>query len=170
MIIWITGLSGSGKTTLATAYSNKLRPTIPNLVLLDGDVIRQLYGDDLGYKETDRVLQIKRIQNLAVFLERQGILVIVAALYARDDLLQENRNIFEQYFEVYLEADLDLLKTRETKGLYKKAFNGEMQNVVGVDIPWNAPRNPDLVFSLSEGKAPEQMVEILFDALFKGDE
>ena len=54
--------------------------------------------------------------------------------------------------------------------MYKKAFNGEMQNVVGVDIPWNAPRNPDLVFSLSEGKAPEQMVEILFDALFKGDE
>lgn len=169
MIIWIAGLSGSGKTTLAAAFSQKLRPTIPNLVLLDGDVIRQLYGNDLGYTEADRVLQIKRIQNLGVFLERQGIIVIVAALYARDDLLQENRKIFEKYFEVYLEADLELLKARETKDLYKNALNGNMPNVVGVDIPWNAPRNPDLVFNLSEGMAPGQMVEILFDALFEGN-
>lgn len=169
MVIWIVGLSGSGKTTLATGLSNKLRPAIPNLVLLDGDVIRRLYGNDLEYNETHRVLQIKRIQNLAIFLEEQGILVLVAALYARDDLLQENRNVFKDYFEVYLDANLDLLKSRETKGLYKRALNGEMQNVVGVDIPWNAPRNPDLVFDLSEGMLPEQMVEILHDALFESN-
>src|SRR4051812_30262662 len=106
MVIWIVGLSGSGKTTLATVFSKKLRVTIPNLVVLDGDVVRQLYGNDLGYEEADRAIQIKRIQNLALFLERQGILVIVAALYARDDLLQENRNMFQEYFEIYLKADL----------------------------------------------------------------
>jgi len=89
MIIWIAGLSAAGKTTLATALAAKLRRRMPNLVVLDGDVIRQLYGNDLGYEEADRVVQIKRIQNLAAFLESQGIVVVVAALYARDDLLEE---------------------------------------------------------------------------------
>lgn len=167
MVIWITGLSASGKTTLSKAFEKKFRPTIPNLVLLDGDVIRQLYGNDLGHSEADRAIQIKRIQTIAYFLEQQSILVVVAALYAHDDLLKHNRKLFKQYFEVYLEADIELLKTREAKGLYKKALNKEIENVVGVDIPWNAPVNPDLTFNMSSGKAPEEMAKILFDAVFK---
>lgn len=168
MILWITGLSGSGKTTLATALEKKLRPTLPNLVLLDGDVIREVYGNDLGYKEVDRVRQITRIQRLAHFLEKQGIVVVVSALYANDDLLRENRRLFRRYFEVYLEADIEFLKTRECKGLYRKAFNGEMPDVVGVDIPWHAPKNPDLTFDLPSGIAPEEMLETVCAAAFGG--
>ena len=167
MVIWITGLSASGKTTLCKAFEKKFRSTIPNMVLLDGDVIRQLYGNDLGYTETNRVVQIKRLQSIATFLEEQSILVIVAALYASKDLLNHNRRNFREYFEVYLKADIDLLKTREIKELYKQALEKKIVNVVGVDISWNEPVNPDLVFDVSAGLEPDKMAEILFQHAFK---
>lgn len=165
MVIWITGLSASGKTTLSKAFEKKSRPAIPNLVLLDGDTIRLLYGNDLGYTEPDRVIQIRRVQTLARFLEQQSILVVVAALYARDDLLAENRKLFEEYLEVYLKADIEFLQTRETKHLYKKALNREIANVVGVDIPWHAPKHPDLTFDIRSGESPQRMADVIFGRL-----
>ena len=113
MVIWITGLSASGKTTLSKAFEKKIRPNVPNIVLLDGDSIRQLYGDYLGYKEADRYTQITRIQNLASFLEKQNILIVVAALYAHPELLKHNRVRFIQHYEVYLKGSLELLEKRE---------------------------------------------------------
>ena len=166
MVIWITGLSASGKTTLSKSFGQLVRPLYPNFVLLDGDVIRQLYGNDLGYSEADRWIQIKRIQTIAVFLEQQSIIVVVAALYAHDDLLSHNRTIFERYFEVYLKAEIKFLSTREVKGLYKKAFNKEIKDIVGVDIPWNEPKDPDLIFQMVESKTPEEMAKILFQEVF----
>ena len=167
MVIWITGLSASGKTTVSHAFEKKFKTKYPNMVLIDGDVVRQLYGHDLGYEEPERVKQIKRIQSIAKFLEDQSIIVIVAALYANDDLLKTNRKIFKKYFEVYLEADIKFLQTRETKELYKKALAGEMKNVVGVDIPWHTPKNPDLIFKASELKTPEEMSDIIFNSTEK---
>jgi len=126
MVIWITGLSASGKTTLSRAFERKYKSNLPNMVLLDGDVIRQLYGNDLGYAEADRAVQIKRLHTLASFLEEQSIVVLVAALYSNEKII----------------------------------------NVVGVDIPWNEPLNPDLVFNISDGLPPDQMAEILFNQVF----
>ena len=166
MVIWITGLSASGKTTLSRAFERKYKSNIPNMVLLDGDVIRQLYGNDLGYAEADRAVQIKRLHTLASFLEEQSIVVLVAALYSNEALLQKNRNLFKDYFEVYLKASIDQLKTREIKDLYKQALDNKIINVVGVDIPWNEPLNPDLVFNISDGLPPDQMAEILFNQVF----
>ena len=167
MVIWITGLSASGKTTLSKSFEKLFRPLYPNLVLLDGDVIRQLYGNDLGYSEADRWIQIKRIQTIAAFLDQQSIIVVVSALYAHDDLLNHNRTLFEQYFEVYLKADLCFLRNREVKGLYQKAFNNEMKDVVGIDIPWHEPKDPDLIFHMVESKTPEEMANILFHKVFQ---
>jgi adenylylsulfate kinase len=166
MVIWITGLSASGKTTLSKAFEKKYKSAIPNMVLLDGDVIRQLYGLDLGYSESDREKQIKRIQSIARFLEEQSIVVIVAALYSHEGLLKYNRENFKNYFEVYLEADINFLMSRETKKLYEKALKKEIDNVVGVDIPWNQPQNPDLIFKVSEGKTPEEMCDIIYNLIF----
>jgi adenylylsulfate kinase-like enzyme len=144
MVIWITGLSGSGKSTLCDALRPKLKALRPSLVTLDGDVVRAAFGDDLGFHEADRIRQIKRIQGIAKMLADQDITVLVAALYASPDLLAWNRANLRGYFEVYLAADVDFLLTRDTKKLYGRARSGEMPNVVGVDIPWHAPHNPDL--------------------------
>ncbi|CAM3852732.1 adenylyl-sulfate kinase [Aquirufa aurantiipilula] len=166
MVIWITGLSASGKTTLSQEFEKKYKNSIPNMVLLDGDVIRQLYGNDLGYKETDREIQIKRMHNLAAFLEKQSIIVLVAALYSNEQLLENNRKEFKEYFEVYLKGNIDQLQVREIKGLYKQALENKIVDVVGVDIPWNEPINPELIFDISEGLSPNEMAEILYRKAF----
>ena len=163
MVIWITGLSGAGKTTLAKDLISALRSDISNIVLLDGDQIRELYGNDLSFHESDRIKQIQRIQKLALFLEKQGLLVIVSALYANDELLLENRATFDDYYEVYLSANVDFLVTREIKGLYKKALQNITKNVVGVDIPWHSPKNPDLTFNVADNISAKKMAEKIIE-------
>ncbi|MEO8172458.1 MAG: adenylyl-sulfate kinase [Sediminibacterium sp.] len=165
MVIWITGLSASGKTTLSKAFEKKFKPSIPNMVLLDGDVIRQLYGNDLGYTEDQRVIQISRLQAIASFLERQSIVVVVAALYANNELLAYNRTHFKEYFEVYLKAEIEQLQTREIKELYKNALAGKIENVVGVDIPYQEPVNPDMLFKVADNLSPETMADMLYSKI-----
>ena len=158
MIIWVTGISGAGKTTVCEQLMTKLKPSFPETILLDGDVIRAIFGDGLGHKEPDRINQIKRIQRLATELERQGLIVLVAALYANEDLLSWNRENFQQYYEVYLDASLDLVKRRDPKGLYKKAIAGEMPDVVGIDVPWHAPVSPNLRIEMSPDTEVDSVV------------
>jgi adenylylsulfate kinase len=139
MVIWITGLSGAGKTTLATALYEAMKPRLSALVRIDSDEVRALFGNSLGFSEPDRRLQIQRLQSLATMLDGQGLVVIVAALYAHPELLAWNRDHFSDYFEIYLEASMDLVRSRDSKGLYAKAQAGEMADVVGVDVPWAIP-------------------------------
>ncbi len=159
MVIWITGLSGAGKTTLCDALRDLLKPSLPELVLLDGDVIRAMFGADLSYREEHRVVQIRRLQGLAKVLSDQGLVVLVGALYAHPDLLRWNQEHFSAYFEVYLKASLDLVRQRDPKGLYAAADAGRMSDVVGVDIPWHEPEHPDMVIEVAEGQPPHRLAE-----------
>lgn len=145
MVVWLTGLSGAGKTTIAEAIVRIVKPYLPELVLIDGDVIRDLFGAGLGYDEEARIQQIIRIQRLALFLSRQNIPVVVAALYANPELLNWNRNNLPDYFEVYVDTPLAVVQERDPKGLYSKALSGEVADVVGMDIPWHSPKNPNMV-------------------------
>ena len=154
MVIWLTGLSGAGKTTIAEAMVGMLKPHIPQLVLVDGDVIRELFGASLGYEEPARQEQIGRIQRLAGWLARQGQTVVVAALYAHPDLLAWNRDNLPGYFEVYVNAPMALLRERDSKGLYAGADSGQTPNVVGIDIPWHAPQQPDMLIDASHVEPP----------------
>lgn len=167
MVVWITGLSGSGKSTLCEALRPRLAALRPNLVVLDGDAVRAAFGNDLGYEEADRLRQIRRIQGVARLLATQGITVLVAALYAHPDLLAWNRINLPGYFEVYVEADIDFLLTRDGKGLYAGARSGRIPNVVGVDIPWHAPRNPDMVIRAAAKTPPSQLAAQVMDALLQ---
>ena len=115
MIIWITGLSGSGKTTISKELYKKYKPKIKNLVCVDGDVIRNLYDNDLAYDEKSRIKQIIRIQRLCDYLYQQGLIVIVAALYNNVDLMTWNQNNFQNYFQIYLNASIELVKKRDLK-------------------------------------------------------
>ena len=155
-------MSASGKTTLSKAISGLIKNAIPNHVLVDGDAVRELYGNDLDYSEASRAIQIDRLRNLARFLANQGQLVVVAALYSHPKLLAANRLTFSDgYFEVYLKADMDLLKKRDKKGLYSSNTLEAIQNVVGVDIPWNPPENPDYVINSSMQASPEVIAKEL---------
>ena len=149
----MTGISGAGKTTIANSIIKSYKHKFPNLVNIDGDIIRQMYEDDLGYEEKDRIKQIKRIQKLCLFLENQNLIVIVSALYSNTELMDWNRKNFSEYFEIYLKASVDLVKERDPKGIYEKFDKGEEKNLVGLDIPWHEPKKPNLVIDMDKTKS-----------------
>lgn len=164
-VIWVTGLSSAGKTTLCQAYYKKVKPTIPHLVLLDGDAVREAFGHDLTHKETDRIRQVRRLQGMSNVLARQGLDVIVGVLYNNPDLLAWNRETLPNYFEVYLKASLGCVAERDNKGLYSASRDGTMKDVVGIDIPWYEPEKADLVIDIDKGDSPETNLQVLLDAL-----
>jgi len=152
MVIWITGISGAGKTTISKNLYQQFKCIIPEIVTVDGDEVRNLFGKALGYSEKDRFIQIERVQRIAAFLDKQGMLVLVSALYSHPKLLSWNRKNFSEYFEIYLKTSIDLVSDRDPKGLYRKFFAGEMQDVVGLDIVWHAPKNPDLSITMDKSE------------------
>tara|TARA_B100000795_G_scaffold270028_1_gene262004 strand:- start:800 stop:1294 length:495 start_codon:yes stop_codon:yes gene_type:complete len=158
MVIWITGLSASGKTTLAVAIKKKFLKK--NFILIDGDMVRDVFND-LGYEEKDRIKQITRMQNIAYFLDKQGFNVIVAALFSHPNLLSKNRKIFKKYFEIYLKADINFLLNREVKNLYSRALSNKLKNVVGIDIKWNIPKKPNIVFDQSLKLSTNKMINLI---------
>lgn len=159
MIIWITGISGSGKTTISKEIYRKYKKNLKNLVSIDGDIIRELYGNDLKYDIRDRIKQIKRIQKLSTFLERQDLVVLVTALYSNDVLLDWNRRNFRDYFEIYLDASIELVRKRDVKGLYAKFDKGLEKNIVGLDIPWSPPMKYDLKINMDTEKSLSETIK-----------
>ena len=159
MIIWITGLSGVGKSTIAKGIFNKYKSKIKNLVCVDGDIIRDLYDKDLGYDEKSRIKQINRIQNLCLFLEGQGLIVLVSALFSNSKLMYWNRKNFKKYYEIYLQASLELLQKRDPKDLYKKFKSGKEKNIVGLDIKWNEPVEYDLLINMDKENTIENSIK-----------
>jgi cytidine diphosphoramidate kinase len=157
MVIWITGLSGVGKTTLANAIYDRFKPEVPELIRIDGDEIRELFGGQLGHTLEDRLEQLRRIQIFAGTLQRQNMLSLVSVLYADPEILASNRENLPEYLEVYLKAPLSLVERRDTKGLYAKARSGEISDVVGVDIDWIEPSCPDVTIDASVEEKPEQL-------------
>ncbi len=155
MVIWITGLAGAGKTTLCNAILSKRSSFETNLIRLDGDEVRQVFGQDVGYQVGDRQKQFGRIQRLAKMLDEQGQVVLVGVLYSNPQLLAWNRANIKNYFEVYLKTEMKTLIARDQKQLYSKAAKGEVKDVVGVDIPWIPPIEPDFVVDSELGRSPE---------------
>ena len=165
MIIWITGISGAGKTTLALEVLKKLRDKHKNVVGLDGDIVRNLFENNLNYDISSRVIQIKRLQRISLFLQSQNIIVVVSALYSSVDLLRWNRKNFKSYYEIYLNASLELVMKRDVKGLYKKFKEGKEKNIVGIDIPWNPPLNFDLKINMDEMFSIKETINIIAEKL-----
>lgn len=161
MVIWITGLSGVGKTTLCTALAELVRPRLPELVVLDGDVVRAAFGHNLGHSKYDRVRQFHRLQSMSKVLAEQGLAILVGAVYSSDELLAWNRENLPGYFEVYLQASLEFVMARDPKGLYAKAKAGRMPDVVGLDIPWHPPANPDMTVDAELCEPPPEVARRL---------
>jgi adenylylsulfate kinase-like enzyme len=165
MVIWLTGLSGSGKTTLARALHQRIGRTSDRLVLLDGDCVREAFGDGLGHREKDRVVQVTRVQRMAKLLADQDLVVIVALVYANPELLLWNRTNLRDYFEVHVKASLATVTARDGKGLYAAALHGEKTDVIGVDIPAWEPTSPDLVIDADNPEEPAAMADRVVAAI-----
>jgi adenylylsulfate kinase-like enzyme len=145
MVVWIIGLSGSGKTTLAEQVTARLRDEGRTVVMLDGDIVRELFKNDVDHSIEGRRRNAERLSRLTRFLADQGVDVVAAVLSIFPDWRAWNRQNVPGYREVYLKASMETLLRRETKSLYARALRGEMNNVVGVDIPFPEPENPDLI-------------------------
>lgn len=150
MVLWFIGLSGSGKTTISKKLYNRLKPDLPNLVRLDGDVLRGVFGHDVGHTVEDRRRNAERLSHLTKMLADQDIHVIAAVLSIFPDWQRWNRENIPGYAEVYLKTSMETLRRRDTKGLYEGAERGEIDHVVGVDIPFPEPENADLVIPNDE--------------------
>jgi adenylylsulfate kinase len=145
MITWIIGLAGAGKTVIGKALFDELKPRYSNLIFLDGDMIRDSFGEDLGHTISDRKKNADRISRLCRVLDRQNIHVICSVLSLFHESQAWNRNNYKQYYEIYIDVSMEILIKRDQKKLYSKAQKGEIKNVVGIDIPFSPPVNPHMI-------------------------
>lgn len=164
MILWLTGMSGTGKSTIGRLVYENFKQVRANTVLIDGDEIREVFRNDgmaKGYDLDGRRYNAERILNLCLWLDKQQINVVCCILCIFPDILRENRALFSTYREVFVTAPMATLEHRDTKGLYKGAREGVIDNVVGVQIPFPEPENPHLAFDTSSSRtAPEIAEEI----------
>lgn len=166
MIIWLIGLSSAGKTTIGRPLYEKIKAERNDVLFLDGDHVRQVWGDDIGHTRDDRYENGWRYCRLCRMLDEQGIHAVCCILSLFEEHRAWNREHLSSYFEVYIDVPMETLKNRDAKDLYTKAEAGEIENVVGVDIPFENPENPDLVINNDDPPSdPEQLADRILEAL-----
>jgi adenylyl-sulfate kinase len=154
--IWFTGLSGSGKSTIAHILEAELRSRGHKVEVLDGDTVRQHLSKGLGFSKEDRDTNILRIGWVCEVLSRNDVVAIGAAISPYREIRDEIRANIGRFVEVYVEAPLEVLADRDVKGLYRKAMAGEIQNFTGVNDPYEAPLNPEVVCHSDGSETPEE--------------
>jgi adenylylsulfate kinase len=163
--LWLTGLPRSGKSTVASLVAGRLRAAgIPNVELLDGDIVREGLCRDLGFSREDRTENIRRISFVSKLLTRNGVAVIVAAISPYREDRELAREEIRQFVEVWCKASIDACADRDYKGLYEKARRGEITNLTGVNDPYEEPEDADLVLD-TEGEQPEESAERVMEVL-----
>ena len=144
--LWFTGLSGAGKSTLAQYLTPILIERGVPVEVLDGDEVRENLSKGLGFSKEDRDTNIRRIGYVANLLSRNGCVAITAAISPYTSVRDEIREkTAASFVEVYVEAPLEVVEERDTKGLYKKARAGEIKNFTGISDPYEAPEKAEVV-------------------------
>ena len=146
MLIWITGLSGSGKTTIGKLVYEYIKQIDSSTVFLDGDVIRKALDNNYGHTLQGRLRGAKQVSGLCKMLDKEGINVVCSTMSLFKEIQESNRREISQYIEVLLDVDIQVLKARDSKRVY----SSNTENVVGVDLPYHAPRNPELILDNSD--------------------
>lgn len=166
MIIQLCGLSGAGKTTLAKAAEKELAFQQFNVEVLDGDEYRKTLCRELGYSRSDRLENLRRIAFVARQLSKHGIIAIICAINPYDEMRAEIKRTYPKVKTVFVDCPLDTLKTRDPKGLYKKAFLPDehpekLKNLTGVNDPFDVPQYPDLYINTEKQSIQECTIQLV---------
>jgi adenylylsulfate kinase len=166
IVLWFTGLSGSGKSTLAHSVEEGLYKLACRTFVLDGDNVRHGLSSNLTFSDDDRKENIRRIGEAAKLMMEAGVIAITAFISP----FKKDRNLVRQllpqgdFIEVYCKASLKTCELRDVKGLYKRARAGEIKNYTGIDSPYEAPGNPELIID-TENESLEESVAKVIDFL-----
>jgi adenylyl-sulfate kinase len=159
--LWFTGLSGSGKTEIAKFVENELRERNLKVERLDGDIVRQSLTRDLGFSKEDRDKNIERVTFVAKLLTRNEVAVLCSFISPYRARRAKSREEIGEFIEVFVECPLEVCAARDVKGMYAKAFAGEIENFTGVSDPYEAPENPEIVCHTAEETVEESREKVL---------
>ena len=145
-VLWFTGLSGSGKSAIANSVEKRLHLLGHHTYILDGDNVRHGLNRDLGFTDTDRVENIRRISEVTKLFVDAGLIVLVSFISPFRSERYMARELFEEdeFLEIHVDAPLEICESRDPKGLYEKARKGLVANFTGIDSPYEAPTDPEL--------------------------
>ena len=159
--MWLTGLSGSGKTTIARSLQLQLQQLGLPIELLDGDEVRRQLSPDLGFTKNDREMHARRVVYLSKLLAKNGIVSLVSLIAPYRSFRENARKEIVDYVEVYVKTPLETCIKRDPKGLYKKALNGEITDMTGVQDPYEEPLNAEVVIETDRLTVDESARQIL---------
>ena len=159
-VLWFTGLSGSGKSTIANEVEKKLALMNRHTFLLDGDNVRHGLNKDLGFTESDRIENIRRIGEVAKLMTDAGLIVLTAFIspFRADRQLVRDMIDGGEFIEIHVDTPLEVAEARDVKGLYKKAREGKLKNFTGIDSPYEPPESPEIRVNTVE-MTPEEAAD-----------
>ncbi|MEM2759218.1 MAG: adenylyl-sulfate kinase [Nitrososphaerales archaeon] len=148
LVIWLTGLPASGKTTHAYKLSETLQKKNLSVEVFDGDELRSWLSPEAGYVREDRERHIKRVAHISQILSRNGVITIVSLVSPYASTRAYARQLIGKFFiEVYLQCSLQTCMNRDTKGLYRNALQGKINNMTGIQDTYEEPNNPEITLN-----------------------
>lgn len=164
--IWLTGLSGAGKSTLVNELEKKLFMEGRHTMLLDGDNVRMGLNKNLGFKEQDRIENIRRVAEVSKLMNDAGLIVLTSFISPFEADRKRARNIIgeDAFIEVYVSTPIEECEKRDVKGLYKKARNGDIPNFSGISSPYEVPEHPEITIDTT-GKSVEECVDYIMEQI-----
>ena len=161
-VYWITGLSGAGKTSIGKLFFKKIKQKEPNTIFLDGDELRLMLNVEPSFSMESRLAVSYVYSKLCNLLSNQKLNVVIATISMFEEIRAWNKKNIINYNEVYIKVPMNILIKRDQKSLYSKAINSEINNVVGIDIPFHEPVNPDLICINDGSKSIQKIAEEIF--------